>query len=328
MPSVKAAVVGVGYLGRFHAAKYRSLSEVDLVGVVDIDPQRAREVAQTVGTAAYGHVKELVGRVDVATVAVPTTKHYEVARRLLESGIHVLVEKPIAETLEQAEELVEIARGAGTILQVGHSERFNPAVQVLKERLESPLFLEVHRISPYPGRGVDVDVVLDLMIHDIDLLLDFLKAEVVQLDAVGVPVLTPRYDIVNVRFRFATGCVANVTASRVSAKSLRKIRVFQPDAYLSVDCNKGEILEYRKIPSGEPRVRPRIVTDRVEVEERDTLLEEVRSFVDAVEHGKDPVVDGVMGTRCLKVALDVIRGIEDSYPEELRGELRRKLRDV
>ena len=310
-------MVGVGYLGRYHAMKYRDLPHVELVGVVDARPERAREVAREVGTDAFMDFHDLVGRVDVATVAVPTTEHHAVARDLLQHGIHVLVEKPIAATLEQAEELVETAQRQGTVLQVGHLERFNPTIQALQKRLREPLFLECHRISPYPGRGVDVDVVLDLMIHDIDLILDFLKSEVVQVDAVGVPVLTSRYDIVNARFRFATGCVANVTASRVSAKSLRKIRVFQPDAYISADCGKGEVLEYRRLPAEQEGALPRIMAERLEVEEKDSLLEEVRSFVDAVEKGRPPVVDGHAGARCLEVALRVLCGIDENMPEGL-----------
>jgi predicted dehydrogenase len=322
MGNVRAAVVGVGHLGRYHALKYRDLPDVDLVGVADVRPDRAEAVAREVGTEPFHHFRELVGRVDVVTVAVPTTEHHEVARGLLESGIHVLVEKPIAATLEEAEDLVDAARRAGALLQVGHLERFNPTIQALRSRLRDPLFLECHRISPYPGRGVDVDVVLDLMIHDIDLLLDFLDSEVVQVDAVGVPVLTPRYDIVNARFRFATGCVANVTASRVSAKSLRKIRVFQPDAYISVDCGKGEVLEYRRMPPEQGEGLPRIVAGRLDVEEKDALLEEVRSFVHAAQHGSQPLVDGRAGARCLAVALRVIRGIDEILPEGLWDRLR------
>jgi len=321
MRRVRAAVVGVGHLGRYHALKYRDLPDVELVGVADVLPERARAVAEEVGAESFTHFRELLGRVDVASVAVPTTEHHGVARGLLENGIHVLVEKPIAATLEEAEDLVEIARRSGAVLQVGHLERFNPTVQALRARLRDPLFLECHRISPYPGRGVDVDVVLDLMIHDIDLLLDFVGSEVVQVDAVGVPVLTSRYDIVNARFRFSSGCVANVTASRVSAKSLRKIRVFQADAYISVDCGKGEVLEYRRMPPERDGLA-RIVAERLEVEEKDALLEEVRSFIHAARYGSEPLVTGQAGARCLAVALRVIRGIDEILPEGLRDRLR------
>ncbi len=324
MRRVRAAVVGVGYLGRFHALKYRDLPNVDLVGVADVRRERAEEVARELGVEAFGDHMDLVGRVDAASVAVLTTEHHEVARALLKNGIHVLVEKPIAATMEEAQEMVDMAERQGAVLQVGHLERFNPTIQALQKKLRGPLFLECHRISPYTARGVDVDVVLDLMIHDIDLILDFLKSEVVQVHAVGVPILTSRYDIVNARFRFATGCVANVTASRVSAKSLRKIRVFQPDAYISVDCGKGEVMEYRKLPAEHPGGVPRIVADRLEVDEKDSLMEEIRSFVDVVRHGGSPVVDGKMGLRCLGVALQVIRGVEETLPHGIREQLWRQ----
>jgi predicted dehydrogenase len=321
MRRVRTAVVGVGYLGRFHALKYRDLPHVELVGVADVRLERAKEVAGELGVEAFGHHMDLVGKVDAATVAVTTTEHHGVARDLLQHGIHVLVEKPIAAAIEEAQEMVDIAERQGAVLQVGHLERFNPTIQALQKRLRGPLFLECHRISPYTARGVDVDVVLDLMIHDIDLILDFLKSEVVQVDAVGVPILTSRYDIVNARFRFATGCVANVTASRVSAKSLRKIRVFQPDAYISVDCGKGEVMEYRKLPAQQLGGVPRIVAERLKVDERDSLMEEIRSFVDVVQHGGSPVVDGKMGLRCLGVALQVIRGVEETLSEVVREQL-------
>lgn len=328
MTKVRAAVVGVGYLGRYHAMKYQALPHVDLVAVVDVRPERARSVAEELGTEAFEHHAELVGRVDAATVAVPTTEHHKVARDLLASGVHVMVEKPITATLDEAQDLVDRAQRHGVILQVGHLERFNPAVKALRSRLKDPLFLEIHRISPYPGRGSDVDVVLDLMVHDIDLILDFFNTELVQVDAVGVPVLTPRYDIVNARFRFASGGVANVTASRVSAKSLRKIRVFQPDAYLSVDCEKGEALEYRRLHTERADAFPEIVAERLLVEEGDPLMEEVKSFVDAVRFETPPEVNGIKGMRCLEVAQRVIREIEESFPEGFLDTLRRQEVDV
>jgi predicted dehydrogenase len=312
---MRAAVVGVGYLGRYHAQKYAALPDVDLVAVADIRPERARRVGREVGAAPYPHHREIVGKVDVASVAVPTTDHFEVARELLEHGIHVLVEKPICATLEEAESLVDTAQRHGAVLQVGHLERFNPAVQAMRGKLNSPLFWECHRIGPYPGRGGDVDVVMDLMIHDIDLLLDFMNDELTAVDAVGVPVLTAKYDIVNARLRFATGCVANLTASRVSAKSMRKLRVFQPDAYLSVDCGKGEVVEFKRLPPGEREELPRIVTERLEVEERDVLLDEITAFVESARYLRPPLVDGAAGMRCLEIALRVIRGVEESFPE-------------
>lgn len=326
MGRLRAAVVGAGYLGRFHAMKYKDLPGVDLVGVADIDAHRADEVAKELGARAYAGHRDLIGLVDVATVAVPTTDHYAVASQLVAAGIHVLVEKPIAATLSEATSLVEAAERQGVVLQVGHLERFNPTVQALRRRLREPLFWECHRISPFPGRGGDVDVVLDLMIHDIDLILDILDASVTQVDAVGVPVLTSRYDIVNARIKFATGCVANLTASRVSAKSLRKIRVFQSDSYLSADSAKGELIEYRRLPPEGPGAAPKITAQRVDVEERDSLMEEVRSFVEAVSSHAVPVVDGKAGVRALEVALKVIEGIRQSASGVDGGDLVRGLR--
>jgi predicted dehydrogenase len=321
MRRLRAAVIGVGYLGRYHALKYQALPQVDLVGVVDIQAERARKVAEQLRTRAFTDYRDLIGRIEAATVAVPTTEHHPIARELLEHGIHVLVEKPIAATIEQAEDLVDVAGRQGAILQVGHLERFNPAVQALAGRVTNPLFVESHRISPFAGRGLDVDVVLDLMIHDIDILLSTIRTDIVQLDAVGVPVLTPRYDIVNARFRFGSGCVANVTASRVSAKSMRKIRVFQHDAYLSADCTGGEVQVFRRIPAAGSSGLPQIVAEKVVVEASDPLLEEVRSFVEAVGNRKPPLVDGMQGLRCLEVAHRIIRQIEESVPERLRETL-------
>jgi predicted dehydrogenase len=312
MARLRAAVIGAGYLGRFHAMKYRDLPGLELVGVADIRADRADEVAREMGVRAFSGHRDVIGLVDLATVAVPTTEHYTVASDLVAAGVHVLVEKPIAATLDEAERLVEAAQRQGVVLQVGHLERFNPTIQALRKRLTEPLFWECHRISPFPGRGGDVDVVLDLMIHDIDLILDILHTTVEQVDAVGVPVLTERYDIVNARIAFATGCVANLTASRVSAKSLRKIRVFQPDAYLSADSAKGELIEYRRLPPEGPEAGPRITAQRVEVEERDSLMEEVKSFVEAVSSRRPPLVDGRAGIRALEVALKVIDGVRRS----------------
>jgi predicted dehydrogenase len=314
---LRATVVGVGYWGRFHARKYRELKDVDLVGVVDCNESRAREVAKELGVCAWTHHSEVVGKVDVATVAVPTTEHHKVAVDLLRAGIHLLVEKPISRTLDEAQHMVDEAQRAGVILQVGHLERFNPAIRALKSRLDTPLFVECERISPFPGRGVDVDVVMDLMIHDIDLVLDFLGQEMIHVDAVGVPVITDKYDIVNARFRFARGTVANLTASRVSAKSLRKVRVFQPDAYMSADCGKAQVMIYRKAPGKSEGGWPSIVGERLELDNRDSLLDEVEAFLQCVKEGGTPEVDGKQAMRSLDVAIQVLSSIERNIPEEL-----------
>lgn len=318
MGRLKAAVVGAGYLGRFHALKYNQMTHVDLVAVVDILPDRARAVAREAKAQAMTDFRDLLGKVDLATVAVPTTEHHKVAMALMEAGIHVLVEKPMAATLEEAKEMVDLSGQRKVILQVGHLERFNPTVRAVKDRLSAPLFIECERISPYPGRGTDVDVVLDLMIHDLDLVLDFMGEAPVDVDAIGVPVLTSSYDMVSARLRFPKGRVASLTASRVSAKSLRKIRVFQPDSYISADCGTGDVQVFRRLPPDAPGGLPRIVGESLQVGVGDALLEEVRSFVDVVTQGGSPVVDGPTGLRCLDAALAVRSSIERNVPEDLK----------
>jgi predicted dehydrogenase len=318
MSGIRAGVVGAGYLGRFHALKYSQLPHVELVGVVDLLPERARAVARETGARPMTDFRELLGKVDVATVAVPTTGHHKVAMGLMDAGIHVLVEKPIAATLEQAREMVELCARRGVVLQVGHLERFNPTFQAVRAKVSRPLLVECERISPYPGRGVDVDVVLDLMIHDLDLVLELMGEVPVEVDAIGVPVLTDRYDMVSARLRFPRGRVASLTASRVSTKSLRKIRIFQPDAYISADCGTAEAQLFTKLPPQSPGGLPRIIGERLQVQPQDALMEEVRSFLEVVAGGGKPVVDGPTGLRCLEVALAVRSSIEHNLPEDLR----------
>lgn len=321
MGRIKAAVVGAGYLGRFHALKYASLPQVELIAVVDLLPERAEAVAKETGAQPMTDFRELKGRVDAVSVAVPTTDHHRVATWLIQAGIHVLVEKPMAASLEQAREMLDLCIGRGVVLQVGHLERFNPIVREVKGRVTRPLFLECERISPYPGRGTDVDVVLDLMIHDIDLVLDLLGESPLEVEAIGVPVLTDSYDMVSARLRFPRGRVASLTASRVSAKSLRKIRIFQPDAYISVDCGRTEAQIFRRLPPEAPGALPRITGEKLQVWQGDALMEEVRSFVDAVVKGGKPVVDGFTGLRCLEVALAVRSSVEANLPEDLKAVL-------
>lgn len=316
---IKAAVVGAGYLGRFHALKYRELEEVELVAVVDVVEERAKALASEVGASPLRDVRQLVGLVDIATVAVPTTQHYQVAKVLLEAGVHLLLEKPLASTLEQGQELVELSESKGTVLQVGHVERFNRTIQELKRRISRPLFSECERISPYPGRGTDVDVILDVMIHDIDLVMDIFKGPPQEVEAMGVPVVSSTFDMVSARLKFPQGRVANLTASRVSSKSFRKVRIFEPDLYLSADCLKGEIQCLIRIKGEGKESTPRIVGERVEVGLSDALLEEVKSFLRAVTKGQTPVVDGKMGLACLEVALAVRESVEKNFPDELKG---------
>ncbi len=319
MGRIRTAVVGAGYLGRFHALKYARLPQAELIAVVDLLPERAKAVARETGAQPMMDFRELPGLVDAVTVAVPTTDHHRVATWLMQAGIHVLVEKPMAATLQQAQEMVDLCSSKGLVLQVGHLERFNPIWQQVRGKVRNPLFLECERISPYPGRGTDVDVVLDLMIHDIDLVLDVMGETPLEVDAIGVPVLTQSCDMVSARLRFPRGRVASLTASRVSAKSLRKIRIFQPDAYISVDCGRTEAQIFRKLPPEVPGALPRITGEKLQVEQGDALMEEVRSFVQAVLSGGKPVVDGLTAIRCLEVALAVRSSVEKNLPQDLRA---------
>ncbi len=308
MTNLRAAVVGVGYLGRFHAQKYAALPGVELIGVVDADAQRAREIATEVGTTAYSDYRELLDKADIVSIAVPTQFHYEVAKECLEAGVHILLEKPITQTVEEADELIAIATGKNLVFQVGHLERFNPAVMALKGVLKNPVFIESHRLAPFKERGTDVNVVLDLMIHDIDILLSMVPSTIKTINSVGVPVLSPEVDIANARLQFENGCVANVTASRVSRETMRKIRIFQPDAYISIDYQARKISILRKGGMGFPVPGlPEIDMEERSFEQVDALLEEIRSFVDSVRNGTPPVVSGEEGKRALELALQINR---------------------
>jgi predicted dehydrogenase len=306
MTGLRAAVVGTGYLGRFHAQKYAALEGVELVGVVDIDRERAVAVAAETGTVAYQDYRKLLDRVDMVSIAVPTCGHFKVAGDFLEAGRHVLVEKPITQTLAEAEDLIKLAEEHGVVLQVGHLERFNPAVLALRDELTKPMFVESHRLTPFRPRGTDVNVVLDLMIHDIDLILTMVRSPVKHISAVGVPILSEEVDIANARIDFDNGCVANVTASRVSRDALRKIRIFQSDAYFSIDFEKRKIAVCRKGGIGCPVPGlPGIVVMEKEFKEGDSLMAEIRSFSEAVRNGSPPVVSGEDGRRALELVLEI-----------------------
>jgi len=310
---LRAAVVGVGYLGQFHAEKYATAPDVELVAVVDSDPARAAEVAARFGCRAYSQVADLAGIVDCASVAVPTPFHREVGARLLEAGIDVLVEKPIAATLDEARDLVRIAERHGRILQVGHLERFNPAIRELSSLLTRPRFLECHRLAPFVERGTDVDVVLDLMIHDLDVILSMMASPVASVEAVGVPVITASPDIANARIRFADGAIANVTASRVSLKRERKLRIFQPDTYISLDYGEKRLRICHRGPAPPGGLAPIEVEERVVLGE-DALAEEIRAFVEAVRSRREPLVSGREGLRAIELAYQVLACVQ----EELR----------
>ncbi|MEW6264684.1 MAG: Gfo/Idh/MocA family oxidoreductase [Thermodesulfobacteriota bacterium] len=316
---LRLGVIGVGHLGRYHAEKYRTLSGVELVGVVDIERSRADEVAGRLGVAACYDHRDLLDRVDAVSVVVPTSEHYRVAGSFLEAGVHVLVEKPITRTLDEARDLIALAHRRGLVLQVGHLERFNPALRTALAYTGPPLFIEAERISPFPARGLDVDVVLDLMIHDIDLALSLVKGEPKWIHAVGVPVLTSQVDIANVRMEFETGCVANLTASRVSAKTQRKIRIFQKDAYIAIDFGRKEVSLARRLPPADSHW-PRIETQTLTVPPEDALQLELESFVQAVSTGGRPLVSGEDGRRALSVALRILEDMKarrEACPREL-----------
>jgi predicted dehydrogenase len=305
MPTTRCAVIGVGYLGKFHAQKYAALPNADLVAVVDASPQQAATVAADCHCRALTDYRELLGRVDAVSIAVPTTLHYQVAKDFLEHGTHVLVEKPITTTVEEAAELNRIARERGVILQVGHLERFNAALLDLADRTMAPLFIESHRLAPFKPRATDVNVVLDLMIHDIDIILDMVRSPVSSLAASGAQVLSQAVDIANARIEFENGCVANVTSSRVSMKTERKMRIFQKNAYISVDFqNRG--LAIHRVGEGEmfPGV-PEITSEESFFEESDALKSEIIAFLDAIEQGTPVIVSGEDGQRALETAIRI-----------------------
>jgi predicted dehydrogenase len=305
---LRAAVIGAGYLGNFHAQKYAALDGATLEGVVDVDAQRAAAVAHAAGTRAFTDYRELLGRIDVASIVVPTELHYEVARTCLEAGVHILVEKPVTRTVQEAAELAQVAARRRRVFQVGHLERFNPAILAVRDQITRPLFIESDRLAVFKPRGIDVNVVLDVMIHDIDLILSFARSEITAVRASGFPVLTPAVDIANARIEFADGCVADVSASRVSQQSLRKLRIFQPDQYLSIDCENFHVRTVRKEGSGiGPDGMPRIVSAEQKFEKADPLLAEIRSFLEAVRTGQPALVSGEDGRRALEVALEVCR---------------------
>ncbi len=315
-PSLKTAVIGVGSLGQHHARVYANKPNVELVAVVDASPERAQEIAARHNTQALDSIDDLdLNALDAASVVVPTKDHYEVAEKLMTHGVHCLVEKPITLTASQGRELCRLADEHGVVLQVGHIERFNPAVVALAGVLTHPLFIETHRLGPPTPRVQDVGVVLDLMIHDLDLIMALVQSEVLSFDAVGVPVLTGREDIANVRLRFGSGCVANVTASRVTAGKQRKIRFFQQDSYVSLDYMAPSLEVYRKMPG--PDGAAKIEYQQVEIVEREPLEAELSSFLDAVRGEHPPLVTGQDGVRALELAEQIAASIA-SQVEQLK----------
>lgn len=301
---IRMAVAGVGAFGQNHVRVIRASERAKLVAVVDADPVKAAAAAQANGCEALDSIADLAGRVDAAIVATPTSTHAEVGAALLRAGIDVLVEKPIAATREEAQVLLDAA-GTERILQVGHLERFNPAVRALRGKVTTPLFFEIHRMSVFTPRSLDVDVVLDLMIHDLDLVLDMVGQEPEEIRAAGIAILSEKVDIANVRLAFATGCVANLTASRASTERLRKLRLFQPRQYVSVDYARQDGAIFT-VSAGQ-----QIGFQTLETKKQEPLAAQLESFLDCVEQRARPVVSGVEGFRALRVALDILAKIEE-----------------
>ncbi len=303
----RVAVIGVGDFGRNHARVYRTLEDCELVGVVDTNRDRAAAVASEFGTQAFSDYAQLVGRVDAVSVAVPTVEHARIGCALMEHGIDVLVEKPIASSLADADALLACANAHQRILQVGHLERFNPAVAAVQPAVKRPLFFEVHRLGIFTPRSLDIDVVFDVMIHDLDILLALVNAPVTDLKAVGIPVVTEKVDIAHARVEFATGAVANVTASRVSTERVRKMRFFQEHEYISLDYIRQDALRIR-VAGGTP-TQPQFAFEKLPAQAEEPLLAELRSFLNCVRTRTAPVVDGAAGRRALELATRVMDGI-------------------
>ena len=299
----RVGVVGVGHVGRHHARILAQAADVDLVSVVDINRARADEVASETGSRASVDALELLGQVDAVTVAVPTAAHARVASPFLEAGLPVLVEKPIAASLAEADAMIRLASKRGVTLAVGHSERYNPAVTVAMPLVTEPRFVEVHRLASFPARGLDVDVVFDVMIHDIDILLAIVQGEPLSIEAVGVPVLTDRIDITNARLRFRDGCIANLTASRISRDRVRKLRFFQHNGLVTVDCVTQEVEAFRVTRS--PGREPVIEGGSIPVPGGEPLELELRDFLSTIRTGGTPRVDGIAGRRALAVAEEI-----------------------
>lgn len=301
MPELRAAVIGAGRLGTLHARKYAAIAGIKLAFIVDIDAERAAALAREVGAAPLTAFGDLIGKVDLVTIASPGVTHHQIAAAMLAGGIDVLLEKPMAETLEQARELARLAAERGRILQIGHLERFNPAVVHLHSIVKNPRFVECHRLAPFTERGTDVDVILDLMVHDLDVILSVAPSAVESLEAVGVAILTDRTDLANARIRFKSGLIANLVTSRVSARRERKIRFFQPDAYISVDYEARRIQLYRKTAAPAGAQFPAISAEQIDFGEGDPLADEVRAFVESVRLRSTPAVSALDGLRVMEL---------------------------
>jgi predicted dehydrogenase len=313
----KIGVIGVGYLGRFHAHKYANLPNADLIGVVDLNGEQGRKVADECACVYYADYRELLTKVDAVSIAVPTSLHHEIAKECLAAGKDVLLEKPMTVTLAEADELIEIAGGKSLILQVGHLERFNPAVQAMEPFLTEPVFIESSRISVFKNRGTDVDVVLDLMIHDIDIILNIVKSPITHIHTVGAPVVTATTDIANARLIFENGATANVTVSRIARTNIRKMRIFQPGSYINVDFAKKKVmtihLAEELLESGMPKQNIKVSS----FADGDALKSEIEHFLEHLDTRKQPAVSGREGRRALDVALQVMAQIKEHQNMEV-----------
>ncbi|OHB84496.1 MAG: hypothetical protein A3J73_01265 [Planctomycetes bacterium RIFCSPHIGHO2_02_FULL_38_41] len=329
MHRLKVAVVGVGHLGKEHARVYAEMPGVELFSVVDIQRKQAEKVAQQYNTRYFLNYKDIIDKIQAVSIAVPTKSHYAIAKDFLQHGVHVMIEKPMTGTVLEARELIDISKARGLVLQAGYIERFNPAIAAIKRLSVNPRFIECHRLSPFTFRSADIGVVLDLMIHDIDILLYITNSKVKKFDAVGVNVISDKEDIANVRIQFQNGCVANVTASRVSITPMRKIRLFSEDSYISIDYQKKDALIYKKSPeltlkslnicdtnvSTIADLKSYVFGDLLKIEhikmdDYEPLKKELESFVDCIVNHKEPVVSGEEGLRAIEVANDILREIE------------------
>ncbi len=310
MQKLNVGVIGVGYLGKFHAEKYARMENVNLVGVVDIEPSKAKNISDKLNTHPYFNYKDIIDMVDAVSIAVPTPEHFRISRAFLTHGVDVLIEKPITVTLQEADELIKTAESRGLIIQVGHLERFNPAVVALRDIIKKPGFIESHRLSVYKKRCTDVSVVLDLMIHDIDIISNFVCSDIRQIHAAGVSVISGHTDIANARLEFENGCVANVTASRISRRNERKIRLFQKDAYISVDFAHQEVDVIRKNGRPGTGILPGAEIEQIRFTQQDVLQEELTAFVKSVNYREAPEVNGLVGRNALNIALSIMEQIK------------------
>lgn len=319
MNKIKCAVVGVGYLGKFHAEKYAKLPNTELVAVCDTDEKRCHEIATLFNVNAIKNYNELLGKIDAVSIAAPTTYHYSIAKFFLDNNIHTLLEKPMTNSVEEANELISIAKTNKLILQIGHLERFNPVLMALKNTLQKPLFIESLRLAPFKLRSIDVNVILDLMIHDIDIVQYLVDSPIKQIHASGAPVLSDKADIANVRIEFMSGCVANVTASRISLKPKRQLRVFQHNAYFSGDLINRTLGIHRKGDNEMFPGIPEIIRENLSLQDRDALLDEIKAFIDSINNQTPPQVSGEDGMRALQTAIKITEIISSNI-EKYRGQ--------